>query len=135
MFGTVALVFFLLFAEPNPLIYKNIPFPPVPAVVEAGNVAPLLIEHCNIGDSPITYSTTHSLTNVVNGDTLLMPDVQVALAPGCTSSISLINKVPPQTPPGMYHVSGIATVAGTLHDFHVPWHSQNFEVIAPKKKK
>lgn len=124
----VSLLFYFWFFETNPLVYRNIPFPPTLTQINPGGVIPLVVERCNTTNRVITYESTHSVKNVATGNMLVMPNVTVAIPPGCSVDMSLVNKIPIETPPGQYHILGIATVNGTLRDFKIPWSSQSFLV-------
>ena len=56
------------------------------------------------------------------------------ILPGCTSSISDINKIPDGLPvevlpTGTYHIEGTAEIQGTFRTFIVLWRSQPFEIV------
>lgn len=129
MFATVLAVFYFLFCQTNYLEYRNIPFPPQMATVAAGSVAPLSVERCNLDSRSHNYLTTHALRNVKTGLVILMPDVTITIDPGCTRAVSRINLVPDATPPGRYYIYGTAETKGTIRTFHLPWHSQEFDVV------
>jgi len=130
MFLTVAILFYFWFFEKPFLEFKNIPFPPKLAQVLPGEIVPLSIERCNNDKQPRNYLSTHSLLNVETGQPILLPDVKVMIEPGCTTATSLLNRVPPEAPPGKYLVFGTAEVHGTIRDFYIDWRSEEFLVIA-----
>lgn len=130
MFLTVSVLFYFWFFEKPFLTYKNIPFPPQMIQVYPGEIIPFHEERCNSDDKPRNYDSTHSLLNIDTHEPLLLPDVKIMIQPGCTTAVSLLNRVPPETPPGKYVVFGTAEVHGTIRDFYIEWRTQEFEVVA-----
>lgn len=110
------------------LRYANLPFP-VMGPVAAGDALQLTVMRCN--DSRVTrsYLVTHQLRNVVTGISVLLPDTVVEIVPGCTKSVSLLNVVPRDTPPGRYIVTGRALVHGLFGEHSVSWESAPFDVL------
>jgi hypothetical protein len=135
MAATVGVIMFYLFAEKSFLTYENIPFPPVVFSARPGDIVPLSVERCNHDKISHNYTTTHALKNTKTQEVVLLPEMMVNITPGCTSAISLINRIPPGTPPGHYIVFGTAETRGTLRTHYVDWHSQEFEVLPVEKNK
>lgn len=129
MFLTVSILFYFWFFESPFLTYKNIPFPPKILQVYPGEIVPFSVERCNSDAKPRNYQSTHSLLNIETHEPLLLPDVKVMIQPGCTTAESLLNRVPPETPPGKYVVFGTAEVHGTIRDFYIDWRTQEFTVL------
>jgi hypothetical protein len=129
MFATVGILFYFWFFEAPYLTFKNIPFPPVVTEAHPGDIIPLSIERCSSASKTKNYSTSHSLINVETNVNILLPDVRILIEPGCTSAVSLINRIPPETPPGKYIVIGTADISGTLREYHLDWRSQEFRVL------
>jgi hypothetical protein len=111
------------------LTYNNLPFPTLLQQVRAGEVIPLRVERCNSDSEPHTYNTTHAVEEIDKHTYTIMPDVRILISPGCTSSTSLVNRLPPNLPPGRYRVFGTAEVHGVIRMHNVEWHSQPFQVV------
>lgn len=111
------------------LYYQNLPFPTETKVI-AGDAVLLAVERCSRADEVRSYGTTHTLTDVDSRQSVLMPNVQVSIEPGCHRSISKINVIPSDTKSGRYVVSGVAAVDGVFVIHRVPWYSEPFDVIA-----
>jgi hypothetical protein len=111
------------------LYYQNLPFP-IGSQVIAGEAVHLAVERCSRADETRSYGTTHTLTDVDSKQSVLLPNVEVSIEPGCHRSISKINVVPADTKAGRYIVGGVATVEGTFVTHKVAWYSEPFDVIA-----
>jgi hypothetical protein len=111
------------------LYYQNLPFP-IGSQVIAGEAVHLAVERCSRADETRSYGTTHTLTDVDSKQSVLLPNVEVSIEPGCHRSISKINVIPGDTKAGRYIVGGLATVEGTFVTHKVAWYSEPFEVIA-----
>jgi hypothetical protein len=126
--STTVLGWLVVFDRPY-LTYNNLPFPTLLQQVRAGEVIPLRVERCNSDDVPHTYNTTHSVEEIDKHTYTDMPDVRILISPGCTSSTNLVNRLPPNLPPGRYRVFGTAEVQGVIRMHNVEWHSQPFQVV------
>jgi len=115
------------------LRYTSLPFPALTRTVRPGETVQLRVARCNDDRVRHDYLVTHMLRNTVTGDFVLMPDVWVEIEPGCTVATSLINVVPPGTPPGTYEASGRALVSGRFGNHQVLWRSEPFEVLKGDK--
>lgn len=111
------------------LYYQNLPFP-ADITVLAGEAVELSVERCNRTAKVRTYRTTHALIDVDSRQSVLLPNVEVSIEPGCHRSASRINVVPPDTKSGRYFVAGVATVEGAFVTHRVAWYSEPFDVIA-----
>jgi hypothetical protein len=111
------------------LYYQNLPFP-IGSQVIAGEAVHLAVERCSRADETRSYGTTHTLTDVGSKQSVLLPNVEVSIEPGCHRSISKINVIPADTKAGRYIVGGLATVEGTFVTHKVAWYSEPFDVIA-----
>lgn len=111
------------------LYYQNLPFP-IGSQVIAGEAVHLAVERCSRADETRSYGTTHTLTDADSKQSVLLPNVEVSIEPGCHRSISKINVIPPDTKSGRYFVSGVATVEGAFVTHRVPWYSEPFDVVA-----
>lgn len=129
MFSAVAIMFYFWFGEMSPLTFKNLPFPPTITTVETGSIVPLKVIRCNTSKHTVNYSTTHSLLNLDNHQQVSLPDARIIAIPGCNESLSLINKVPDETPLGRYIVIGTAAIPGTMRYFQTDWYSSEFRVV------
>jgi hypothetical protein len=120
--------YFLIFEQPY-LTYQNLPVPVIKSPARPGDSVPIWVERCNSDAAPHNYNTTHNVMNMDTGVTLIMPDVEVLIMPGCTMSESRINQLPKHLIPGRYRIFGMAEVKGTLKVHYIPWYSQPFEVM------
>lgn len=139
--GSIALIMSLViavqsgyayfFAAPA-LSYANWPFPVVSkGPIRAGDVVPLEVVRCNNSKELLTYGVTRTLQNMEQTKTFLLegPAVQqTALDPGCNKAVSLFNRLPKDTPPGLYRIFGTGTIKGQSRDYHVVWYSMPFTV-------
>ena len=124
-----ALYMYAAHIEEPYLYYQNLPFPGDSPIV-AGEPVSLSVERCNRSSTVKRYGTTHTLTDVESRQTVLLPNVEVSIEPGCHRSISKINIVPVDTKTGRYIVSGVATVDGAFSTHRIAWYSEPFDVIA-----
>lgn len=129
MIATTATLVYLLFLEEPFLSYRNLPFPALEPDVQQGRPIPLRVVRCNSTDRQQTYTITRSLQSLDTAEYVVLPESVVQLAPGCTESISLANRVPLEVKPGSYRVIGVADVRGTLRTHRVEWYSLPFRVI------
>ena len=123
-------VWAMLFEKPF-LSYENVPFPTQIAQVKAGDAIPVTVRRCSTADGPRFYDISHELRSVANPEhnVVTLKGERAKITPGCATGTSRINVIPPGTPPGMYYVTGLGIVEGTLRTFAVPWSSQPFEVV------
>lgn len=128
----VCTLLYFMVGEKSALSYRNIPFPATIESVRVGEVIPLRVVRCNSDSVPRTYNLTHSLYEVNKGFYILLPGVSAMIQPGCADSISALNRVPVDTPPGRYKLFGASEVRGTLRTFSVEWHSGEFDIEAAK---
>lgn len=130
LFGCVVLMLYGLFLERPFLTYENLPFPPQYKQVRPGEVIPLMVRRCSSSRQTQVYSVTHSLesadTNTLS--VILPPNEHVSIPPGCTTSLSLINRIPKEVPPGHYRIAGRARVDSLFGERWIPWFSEVFEV-------
>jgi hypothetical protein len=114
--------------EPDPLVYKNSPFP-VDGPVRAGEPIPLTVDRCATGE--ITdFSYSRILHRVGDGPNYPLSDGSAVLIPGCTQSLSRTALVPLETEPGTYELIGVIRVAGNWREHKVIYKSQSFVVVA-----
>lgn len=125
------LLYFFVLEKPW-LTYENIPFPPTIETVHPGDVMPLQVVRCNHDLVSHTYNLSHSLYEVNTHVYTLLPGVSAMISPGCADSISQLNRVPENTPPGRYILFGASEIDGTMRKFSVDWHSQEFNIEAAK---
>jgi hypothetical protein len=126
------------------LYYQNLPFPldgygnQVPkgkyARVYPGNPVELNVERCSLAKKTMSYKTTHSLRNEATGVSTMLPNLEVAIEPGCHRSISKVNVIPAATKPGIYSVWGVASAEGLFKTHKIDWYSETFEVVPPKEQ-
>jgi hypothetical protein len=126
-------VLFGINVEQPYLRYTNLPFPAVSRTARAGEPVQLLVARCNDDQVRHGYLVTHMLRNLTTGNFVLLPDVWVEIAAGCTTGLSQLNIVPPGTPPGTYEASGRALVEGRFANHQVTWRSEPFEVVKGDK--
>ncbi|MGI4936561.1 MAG: hypothetical protein ACRYF5_07420 [Janthinobacterium lividum] len=123
------LVYSTFFAAPF-LYYQNLPFNVI-SKAYPGQVVELAVERCSRSDKAQSYSTTHSIKNTRTNVSVLLPQLDVSIEPGCHRSTSKLNIVPPDTRPGTYIVWGVATIDnGFFGNSKVEWYSEPFEVLA-----
>jgi hypothetical protein len=124
------LAYGLAFEKPF-LRYENLPFPAKLQQVKRGEVIPILVRRCSTASEDRFYDVTHELRSQSDpgAPTYLMKTERVLIRPGCHESTSMVNRVPPDTPPGTYVATGLGVVDGMLRQLTVPWHSQPFEVL------
>ena len=115
------------FLEPPFLTYGNLPFPVLTPQVRDGNTVILDVQRCNADSKTRVYAIAHTLVGETM--TILLPTVPTSIRPGCSQSFSAINVIPPNTPPGTYHIEGYAELQGTLRAFSIAWRSASFEVV------
>jgi hypothetical protein len=128
------IVIYALYFEPASIYYQNRPFPVIVKQVVAGSPVPLEVERCSSESKTFSYVITHTLHS--KDDVIppvLLPDVRVAIDPGCFRSISRINIPPDTTTPGVYYISGIANIKGMLIIHQLAWTSEEFTVVAKPK--
>lgn len=126
-FGLCFFVYFSLFDRPY-LSYRNLPFPTQIQRVKAGQVIPIRVIRCNRDSVAHNYTTTHSAWSIDQQRPYILTEARIPIEPGCADSISLVNHLPADLPPGKYYVFGSAEVQGVLRTHHVEWRSQPFEV-------
>jgi hypothetical protein len=124
-----ALYMYATHIEQPYLYYQNLPFP-VDTKVIAGEAVRLSVERCSRADEVRSYPTTHTLTDALTKQSMLLPNVEVSIEPGCHRSISKINVIPPDTKSGRYFVSGVAKIEGAFVTHKVAWYSEPFDVEA-----
>lgn len=137
-FGTVI---YMLFFQPSYLSYPNLPFvvvdqklPPesqkvhlTPPKVKRGEPVPLRADRCSDNTDLRLYPTARTL--VGNESATVLPAAYAAIAPGCTTSVSMLNLIPTTTPPGLYHIEGVSETHSMLRTIPVRWYSETFEVV------
>lgn len=134
--GALALViligaYFGLLEAPA-LSYTNSPFPTIESSVRPGQVIHLIVARCNSERKTRNYVISHQIIGGLRP--ILMRSETSPILPGCTSSISDINKIPDGLPvevlpSGTYHIEGTAEIQGTFRTFIVLWRSQPFEIV------
>lgn len=106
-FATATLyLLYLLFLEPSPLEYNNIPFPAKVSEVRAGQTIPIAVSLCNNKKQTMNYTLSRSLVEVNTRRYVALPSVTIQLFPGCKEAVSLVNTVPEGTATGTYRLVG-----------------------------
>ena len=129
--GVFTTAMYLMFFEEPWLSYKNRPFPILHPTVRAGEVIPMRVIRCNSTARRRTYGFSHSLVRDDQPTVLpiQMPPAEVFIDSGCHDADSLANVIPVNTPPGRYHVIGLATIQMISGPYSVEFDSQSFEVV------
>jgi len=124
----LALLVYGCWIEKPHIRYEGVPFAVGPGPFRPGQVIPMQVTRCNDTKTDGVYTVAHALKNVTTGAVYVMEPRVTVIQPGCKTVTSLINVVPPGTPPGRYFLTGSALASGSLRSWIVPWHSQPFEV-------
>lgn len=137
MVVVVAIFMYMLFFQTPYLTYENLPFPTVIEQVAPGEVMPIQIARCNSDHVLHNYTTTRAIERVDpdkhgDPDYIMLPPSHVNIVPGCTTSISLLNRMPEHVPPGKYRLLGVAEVETPFRTHLVKWYSQTFQVVAKR---
>ena len=129
--GSVSLTaIYFWFFEPPYLSYRDLPFKTQSESVRVGEVMPLRVFRCSSASKTRVYGIAHKLVPLSPGlEVVVMESRFSSIEPGCAATISMINRIPPETKPGRYYIDGVAEVSGTVATFIVPWESVPFEVI------
>ena len=122
-------IYSMFFEEPY-LRYAPLPFP-VNEKIYPGTAAAAIATRCNSQKTTLLYKTTRKLLSEgTERPETVFPSVDVTAEPGCTTVVSRLNVVPPDTPPGFYRFVGIASVPGLVVEHKVSWNTEIFEVIS-----
>lgn len=137
MFVAVAIFMYMLFLQAPYLTYENLPFPTTLEQVASGDVMPVYIVRCNSDPIPHNYNTTRSIERLDDrkaGDPkyVMLTPAEVNIPPGCSTSVSLLNRLPEHVPPGRYRLIGAAEVQTPFRTHFVQWYSQAFQVVAKR---
>lgn len=124
--GSILFFGYFGFFEPPFLSYENLPFRPITPKVKPGDPVLLAVRRCNNDSQTRLYGTARAL--VSNRTQVILPAQQVSIPPGCHDGISSLTVIPLGTPPGIYHLEGLAEAQGTLRTSLVKWSSGEFEV-------
>lgn len=120
----------IVFEQPY-LSYPNLPMQTVGRTFQAGDVVPIVMQRCNNSSEAKTFVSSHALMNILTHRPTLPTLNLIEAKPGCTSVfINTGNRLPIDTPPGVYHYAGRSEVNGILRTFDVIWSTQDFEVVA-----
>ena len=63
-------------------------------------------------------------------EVLVLEMIAAIIPPGCVTQTVNIHRVPESTLPGNYRLIGATIVPGLIRDFHIPWGSEPFKVVA-----
>lgn len=125
-----AVFLYALFLDRPYLSYPELPMRVIGTTFHAGDVVPVEVYRCNSAIEPRTFMSSRALVNVL---TQLPVEPVVSLIeakPGCAERfINVSNRIPVNTPPGIYHYAGRSEINGLLRTFDVIWATQDFEVL------
>lgn len=128
MLASLALIFvWANYIEKPYLSYENLPFQ-VMTKPKAGEVVELLVERCNNSKKTQSYNTTRAVLNLKTKEVITLADARVSIDSGCHRGVSRLNKLPDKLPAGLYKISGVALIQGSILRFEVPWYSEPFEI-------
>ena len=128
--ATISIIY-VLFVEKPAMHYTNLPFPVLKSPVYAGDVLPLRISRCSDANGRRVITSSRYLENLGDDQEVLVLEMIAAIVPpGCVTQTVNIHRVPESTAPGNYRLIGATIVPGLIRDFHVPWDSASFKVIA-----
>ena len=128
MLASLALIFvWANYIEKPYLSYENLPFQ-VMTKPKAGEVVELLVERCNSSKKAQSYNTSRAVLNLKTKEVITLADARVSIESGCHRGVSRLNKLPEKLPAGLYKISGVALVPGSVIRFEVPWYSEPFEI-------
>ena len=122
---------YILFIETPSLRYMNLPFPVLKNPIYPGDVLPFTVSRCSDTKERRAVTSSRYLDNLDDDKELLAIEmIAVLIPPGCVTQTVNIHRVPESTTPGNYRLMGTTPVPGMLRDFHIPWESAPFKVIA-----
>lgn len=124
-------IYFIFFEQPF-LSYRNLPFPVITKAVKPGEAVQMVVSRCN--SESITRISRVASVLVGPDAEVILPVTDAPILPGCSSSVSAVNVIPPGTPPGRYMLRGYGEVIGTFRTHMVEWESQFFDVIEGSQK-
>ncbi len=118
------------FAEPAPLVYRNLPLP-ADGPVHQGEAVSLHVDRCNNLDVPLYLESARTLRDVNTGRFYSIPSGNGLAQPGCSLATVATSIVPEDAPDGTYVVNAVVRVYGRWgRRFDIPYSSQPFQVIA-----
>ena len=128
LIASVVLIFIWAnYIEKPYLSYGNLPFEVI-TKPRVGEVIELRVERCNSTNKTQSYNTTRAVLNLKTKEVITMADARVSIDSGCHRGPSRLNKLPDKLPAGLYKISGVALVPGSVIRFEVPWYSEPFEI-------
>lgn len=130
-FFIASLPFWLYNLRPNPLQYKNNPFP----ILNKGPIKPgqELIFHvskCNTTGGMLTYKATRRLVNLDTNTQYDMQEIPASTDPGCYESDNHLNIIPKDgsIPPGRYVLKGNVLIETGFGTYVIPYSTQEFHI-------
>ena len=122
-------VFWVIFCEGPKLTYENIPFKIVSNLknIRPGDTISLEVYRCNLSSNILVYDLTRTIKNVDLNQNVILDSTKTMIDPGCSVAIQS-HQIPINVKPGVYVISGVATVPGTAGVKYVPSSSMPFTV-------
>ena len=122
---------YTIYFEKPWLVYSNTPFEVLVKNVLPGDVVPIRVARCSSSSIRRMYRFSHALVSNDRPTDLPkpLPESIGFIDPGCTDAPSTVNTIPPDTPPGKYHLIGLSEINMAVGTVLVEWYSQPFEVI------
>lgn len=115
--------------EPQPVVYRNLPFPVLNAPVRAGDPLVMLISRCTTVSNERPYLVSRELLRVTDRVRLPLPPTRSMARNGCEVYQAQTAALPEDIEPGVYVYRGVATVPGWFRDHAVPWETEPFEIV------
>ena len=113
---------------PTPLRFTNQPFPISEQTVHTGDSLTITVARCNDTWFTVTYTAEWQLVRTDGLHVLLPLDGQMKM-PGCSTYVESVNLIPSGTPPGTYHIVGIASVPTPWETYNVPFVTDRFDIV------
>jgi hypothetical protein len=114
--------------QPPYLSYPDLPFAPTKQVFQPGEAASFTVRACNRDTVPHSYPVVRELHSVDGLLQYSFGSTTVVWPPGCKTIISVVNRVPVETPDGEYYIVGYSEDAQRLNSVTIPWQTEPFTV-------
>lgn len=115
--------------EPQPLVYRNLPFPVLNAPVISGGPIVMLVSRCGGATVERPYVVSRELLRVDGRIKLPLPPTRSMGRAGCEEYRAQTASLPDDVEPGIYIYRGVVTVPGWFRDHAIAWETEPFEIV------